>query len=60
MLRVCPHFLLSLSLTGEQGLHTLLTVHKEREREGERERGQQRERWMEVAREKEKEREKKR
>ena len=26
---------LSLSLTGEQGSHTLLTIQKEREREGE-------------------------
>ncbi len=50
----CPHFLLaracnslSLSLTGEQGAHTLFISQREREREREREKERERERERE-------------
>ncbi len=49
------HETLSLSLTGEQGEHTLLTHQRERERERERKRVRKRERGIKIERDKDRE-----
>jgi hypothetical protein len=46
-----PSFFFSLSLTGEQGAHTLFAGQRERKRDGDTERGRERDRGRERKRE---------